>query len=155
MKENKLPNYLAEALSAAWNSHDDETKVGAILIHKPTGIPLITGSNQFVRGALDHILPKTRPEKYKHIIHAEIKLLSKCLRTGTSVENCAVLVTLSPCIDCTTALWEAGIDTIYFPEGETHPSYKETLKGGDLRVEESLVNGFLKLTLSARRRTDD
>lgn len=150
MKINKLQNYLKTALATAENSHDAERKVGALLINKDTGVPLSSGYNSFIRGAYDDILPRTRPEKYNHILHAEQKLLSNCLRNNIDVRNCEVLVTLSPCKICLTALWEAGIDTIYFPKDEIHSSFKETLKIKDINIGLGTVGLFSKITLSAK-----
>lgn len=150
MKDNKLQNYLKHAKVAAENSHDNETQVGSVLIHKDTGIPLVSGFNGFIRGAHDHILPRTRPKKYEHIIHAEKKMLSNCLRTRVSLEHCIVVNTLSPCKDCTIALWEAGLDTIYFPTDQIHPSFEETLAISDINVETESVGKFTKITLTEK-----
>ncbi len=49
--------FMGFALQAAKRSHDAETQVGAVLIHKDTSAILATGFNGFVRGANDQTLP--------------------------------------------------------------------------------------------------
>jgi dCMP deaminase len=98
---------IAEAV--ALRSHDEETKVGAILVKNDTGMVVATGHNGFVRGAPDSTLPKTRPEKYKFMVHAEENLLAHTSRNGINVDNCTLVITLSPCQKCLRLMWQAGI----------------------------------------------
>ena len=102
------------AKSVAKRSHDPDKKVGSLLINEKTGAILGTGFNGFVRGAPDCSLPTTRPEKYEFIQHSERNLLYNCLRNHVPVNNCIVYCTLSPCADCIRAMWQCGIQEIYF-----------------------------------------
>lgn len=101
---------IAEAVSM--RSQDEETKVGAILVKNDTGMIVACGHNGFVRGAPDDILPTTRPEKYKYMVHAEENLLAHTSRNGISINNCTLIITLSPCQRCLRLMWQAGITEV-------------------------------------------
>lgn len=101
---------IAEAV--ALRSHDEETKVGAILVKNDTGMVVATGHNGFVRGAPDSRLPTVRPDKYQFMVHAEENLLAHTSRNGISVDNCSLIITLSPCQKCLRLMWQAGITEV-------------------------------------------
>lgn len=101
---------IAEAVSA--RSHDSETKVGAILIKNDTGMIVASGHNGFVRGAPDSKLPTTRPDKYKFMVHAEENLLAHTSRNGIAIDDCTLVITLSPCQRCLRLMWQAGITEV-------------------------------------------
>lgn len=113
---DKVEWYMSFAECAAKRSPDAQTKVGSALVNMQTGAVIAMGFNGFVRGAPDHRLPKTRPDKYPYIIHAEINLLANCARHGISMDNCELYCTLSPCISCMRTMWQCGITRIYVKE---------------------------------------
>jgi len=108
--KNKYWMGIAEAVSLG--SHDEETKVGAILIKSDTGMVVATGHNGLVRGAPDKTLPKTRPEKYEYMVHAEENLISHCAKSGISMGGCTLIITLSPCQKCLRLMWQAGVSKV-------------------------------------------
>lgn len=116
MKLKKLDNYYKQAVTIADMSPDEQTKVGALLINGKTGAVLGSGYNGFIRGACDHKLPKTRPDKYPYMVHAEANLLCNSARHGISTDDCFVFCTLSPCVNCLRLLYQAGISVVYFKD---------------------------------------
>ena len=96
----------------AQRSHDAETRVGALLINSESGAILSTGYNGFIKGAPDLLLPNTRPDKYKVILHAEMNLLTNCARHGISTKDCFLISTLSPCILCMRLMINSGITRV-------------------------------------------
>lgn len=144
---NKLDEYYNRALTIAQSSPDEETKVGAILIHKDTGAVISSGYNGFVRGADDKNLPKTRPEKYDYMVHAEANLLYNCARHGVSTNGCVVFCTLSPCISCCRFLYQAGIRTIYFKD--KYRDFQDQISMKDLQINLTQVGKYYKLELEA------
>lgn len=108
--------FMGFAEQAAKRSHDAETQVGAVLVHKRTGAILATGFNGFVRGADDNLLPNTRPDKYPYMVHAEQNLIAHCARHGISMSDCYVYCTHSPCHICMRLLWQCGIEKIIVKE---------------------------------------
>lgn len=132
---------LAEAVSQ--RSHDDETKVGAVLIKNDTGMVVATGHNGFARGAPDHLLPRTRPEKYEYMIHAEDNLIAHCAKSGISVDNCSLVITLSPCQKCLRLMWQAGITQVICRD--LYRDHKIDMK--DIKIEqEETEEGYHVLT---------
>jgi dCMP deaminase len=128
---------IAEAV--AQKSPDEETKVGSVLVNNKTGSIVSTGFNGFTRGAPDYILPKIRPLKYKYIIHSEINLIYNSFKSGISGGDYTVYCTLSPCVECTRALFQCGIDTVIVKELYKH--FNEVLEMKDLKVEVSNLPG--------------
>jgi len=112
MRPSKIRNYMDIAEVVAQRSHDSETKVGAVLINNSSGAIIATGYNGFVRGACDEKLPTTRPEKYEFILHAEQNLIANCARHGISMEDCALICTLSPCKTCMRLMIACGITKV-------------------------------------------
>lgn len=116
LKYHKLSNYMEQAEVIAKNSPDKQTKVGALLVHNETGAVLSSGYNGFIRKATHENLPNTRPDKYPYMIHAEQNLIFNSARHGISMDNCIVISTMSPCIQCLRFLYQCGITTIYCKE---------------------------------------
>lgn len=136
---------IAEA--AATRSHDEETKVGAILVKNDTGMVVATGHNGFVRGANDKFLPTTRPEKYKFMVHAEENLVAHCARNGIGIDNCTLIITLSPCQKCLRIMWQAGITQVVCRD-----IYRDhTIDLPDLSITQELTEeGYHRLTYKAQ-----
>ncbi len=116
LKLNKILNYAKQAEVVAESSPDEQTKVGALLINSKTGAVLGSGYNGFIRGAPDDKLPKTRPDKYPYMVHAETNLIYNCARHGISTDECWVYCTLSPCVNCLRCLYQCGITVVVFKE---------------------------------------
>ena len=142
----KLSNLFEQARVVAKNSPDKERQVGALLINKRTGAVIASGYNGFVRGANDDSLPKTRPDKYPYMVHAEQNLLLNCARHGIATEGCFMVVTLSPCSQCMRMAWQSGIKTIYFDK--EYRDFQAQKKMKDLRVDVTEWKGFNMVELN-------
>ncbi len=133
---------IAETVSEL--SHDEETKVGAILVSNKTGNILMEGYNGFIRGANDAILPRVRPDKYQYMVHAEENLIASCTRHRVSLEDCTVFCTLSPCIKCCRLLWQAGVTNVIIKE--KYRDFEVVRDSLDLSFSETqLSNGLFSL----------
>lgn len=115
MNLNKLEVYFKMAHSIKELSPDEETKVGAVML-SPSGRIIAASYNGFLRKANDNKLPKTRPEKYKYVQHAERNLLYNCCYEGINTKGTTVLTTVSPCEECVRACYQAGVKRIIFDE---------------------------------------
>lgn len=147
--EKKLKYYYTRALATASASPDEQTKVGALLIHGESGAVIAEGYNGFIRGAPDETLPKTRPEKYDYIIHAETNLICNAVRHGISTNNCVMFCTISPCIKCMRMIYQTGIKEIYIKSFYT--DYAECSSMNDLKITVTNVGEFSKITLEPKR----
>lgn len=146
IKERKLKYYHSIAEVVATLSHDIHTQVGALLINPKTGAIMAEGFNGFVRGAPDHLLPTSRPEKYKYIIHAETNLLCNALRSRVQADDAIVYCTISPCVNCIRTLWQAGVSTIYYKE--KYKDFAESAAMLDLSLTEEKIGEFYLLTVN-------
>jgi len=137
MEKNEWYMGIAEAV--AQKSPDEETKVGAILINKSNGAIIAMGYNGFARGAPDAFLPKVRPFKYENMIHSEINLICNAAKNGISMDNCIVVATLSPCVNCCRALFQCGIDSVIVKE--LYRNFDEVLAMKDIGIEVTNLPG--------------
>jgi len=143
--KNKYWMGIAEAVSL--RSHDKETKVGAILVKNDTGMIVATGHNGFVRGAIDSELPTTRPDKYEYMVHAEENLMAHTSRNGIAINNCTLVITLSPCKKCLRLMWQAGITKVICRD--LYRDHCASLK--DINIVQMLTpEKFIELTYGAK-----
>lgn len=129
----KLHNYMQQADIVSKNSPDKQTKVGCILIRKEDGSLVGSGYNGYIRGCADKFMPKTRPEKYPIMIHAEENALLNCNLNGLCTKGCIAIITLSPCINCIRRLFQAGINEIYF--NKTYRDFNINQNSPDISID--------------------
>jgi deoxycytidylate deaminase len=87
------------------------------------------------RGLDDANLPKSRPEKYPWMIHAERNALSNCV---VRPDNGIAYVTGQSCNDCIMALWQEGVTKVFMSDDHgTHLFDEEAQKRFDLFVQMS------------------
>lgn len=146
-RPSKLEYWMKLAEAASSRSHDEQTKVGAVVVNNDTGAVLATGHNGFIRGADDDKLPKTRPEKYKYMVHAEENIISNCARHGVSIDNCKLVITMSPCQRCLRLMWQAGITEVICRD-----IYRDhCIDMDDIDIQqEKTTEGYYKLTYKVK-----
>lgn len=142
---NKILSYIRRAEVVAENSPDSETQVGSVLISKRTGSVISEGYNGFVRGTNDDALPKTRPEKYEYVIHAESNLICNAARNGVMTEECFVVQTHSPCVHCARLLYQCGITTVYYKD--YYRGTDEVKRLGDLQLKYTSFEKYTKIEI--------
>jgi dCMP deaminase len=131
--------FLGLAKVISQRSHDIHTKHGCVITDQNNRI-LGVGYNGFPRGLDDSKLPTSRPEKYPWMVHSERNALSNCV---VRPDNGIAYVTGQCCNDCTIALWQEGIRTIYMIDDHgTHLFDEEAKKRFDLFVEMSGIEIF-------------
>lgn len=149
IKPEKVLNLIAMAEIAASASPDAETKVGSILVSKKTGSVVSTGFNGFVRGANDDVIPKTRPEKYEYVIHAESNLICNAARNGVTTDDCFIVQTHSPCVHCARLLYQCGITTVFYKE--FYRGTEEVKRLGDLQLKYTSFDKYTKIEIEPAR----
>lgn len=149
-RPSKIDNWMKQAESVAERSHDIETKVGAILVKNDSGAVVAQGYNGFVRGADDKTLPKTRPEKYPYMVHAEQNLIANCARHGISMDNTTLVITLSPCTSCMRLMYQSGITKVICKT--LYRDVDKILEMKDLNIEIKQVGQYYELTYSPKTR---
>lgn len=149
----KIHNLLRIAQERAKLSHDDQTKVGAVLVDKVSLDIIATGYNGFIRNAKDYALPKTRPLKYRYMIHAEANLIYNLISKGLGIKSKDTILfcTHSPCEHCARALFQCGITDIIFKK--KHKTFKELSNLSDIKIDLEQKKGYYKLNLSPNGRS--
>lgn len=148
MKLKKLENYMKIAEVVSESSHDEDTKVGSILIDGESGAILSTGYNGFIRSAPDEKLPKTRPDKYQYIIHAEQNLICNASRHGISMDGGILICTMSPCIHCIRLLYQCGIKEIYCKE--LYKDFQDNINMLDLQISFTSIYKYYKIDIKSK-----
>lgn len=106
--------FFSEAVLWSRMSHDTQTQCGCVLVKNKATIS--TGYNGFMRDINDTAFPRTRPDKYPFMIHAEANAVYNAAREGKSTVGATAYVTAPPCTACLQMLWQCGITTIYFSD---------------------------------------
>lgn len=124
--------YMLLAETASLRSKDPNTQVGAIIVDSSNRV-IGTGYNGFKPGAEETPKLWERPEKYKHVVHAEKNALKF---SGGNTEGGAVYCTLMPCIDCAQYVVEKKIKSVYFRD------YREEFSGSLVYLKGNNVKCF-------------
>ena len=136
MRPSWTDYFLGLAKVVATRSHDIQTQHGCVITDSKNRI-LGVGYNGFARGLNDQELPKTRPDKYPWMIHAERNAISNCI---VRPDDGIAYVTGQCCNDCIMALWQEGINQVYMTDNHgTHLFDKEAQERFDTFVQMSKI----------------
>lgn len=108
--------FILLASLTACRSKDPNTKVGAVIVDMNHRI-LSTGYNGFPNGCSDDDFPwdKTNNDvtktKYPYVVHAELNAI---LNAKRDLSYTSMYVTHYPCENCTKAIIQSGIKTVYY-----------------------------------------
>ena len=100
MRPNWNEYFMASAFLASFRSHDDQSKVGAVLVNSERK-EVSRGYNGFCSGIEENGLDTTRPGKYKYIVHAEANALSNLV---IKIDKASLYCTRMPCLNCSKLL---------------------------------------------------
>lgn len=131
-------HFLRMAYEASRRSPDAETQHGAVLAdanHRILGV----GFNGFVRGADDERLPKTRPEKYAFMVHAEANCILNSQRLD-DMSGCTLYVTGHPCVECAKLIAQAGIKRVVYG----HVDSDSVSEADERFIQSELLNGIVE-----------
>lgn len=137
--------YMQTALLHASLSKATRAKVGSVLVTEH-GVCL-TGYNGTAIG-LDNSCEIFVPDEFPRppklitkpdVLHSELNCLMKAAKEGVSVVNGTIYITLSPCVQCSAMLIQAGIKRVVYLQ-----QYRDT-KGLDLLNQAGIVVDRLEL----------
>lgn len=110
--------FMGVAILSSQRSKDPSTQVGACIADEEHKVVSL-GYNGMPRGISDEDLPWDKGEdlnsKYLYVCHAEFNAILNT-RSGSSLKNCSLYVTLFPCNECAKAVIQTGIKEIVFLE---------------------------------------
>lgn len=117
MKQKKLDEvYTNVAKQISTLSHCVRSKVGAVLVKE--GNIIAFGYNGTPSG-MDNCCEK-EDVTLPHVIHAEVNAILKAAKTGAAVEGSTLYLTLSPCLDCSKLILQAGVKRVVYLETYRH-----------------------------------
>ena len=127
---------------ASW-SKDPGTKVGAVLVRDRR--ILATGFNGFAQGIADtDERYLDRPTKLALTVHAEINALLSAGKNGAQTKGSTLYVTFPPCVNCCSAVIQAGVKRVVCPAIETTPErWHESFTRGALLLGEAGITQTL------------
>jgi dCMP deaminase len=126
-KQSELDDvYMGTAILHSQLSKAKRAQVGAVLVTNhgvtltgfngtPSGLSNVCEENHW--NALRGEYLVTKPE----VIHAELNCIMKAAREGVSCIGATVYVTLSPCVQCSAMLVQAGVKRVVY-----HQLYRDT-----------------------------
>lgn len=110
--------FMSVAILAALRSKDPSSKVGACIVdaeHKVVSL----GYNGMPRGVDETKLSWEKGEgldnKYLYVAHAEFNAILNT-RSGSSLKDTTIYVTLFPCNECAKALIQVGVKEVVYLE---------------------------------------
>jgi dCMP deaminase len=111
-KQKRLDNvYMAMAVAVSTLSHCKRSQVGAILEKKGNVISM--GYNGTPSG-MDNCCEDEDNKTKSSVLHAEMNAIIKAAKTGNSVQDSTLYVTLSPCIECSKYILQSGIKRVVY-----------------------------------------
>jgi dCMP deaminase len=116
MNSSKISSHLKVAKIYAELSHATRLKVGAVIIKDDR--PISVGRNGTPSGydnTCEYLVGDalaTRPE----VIHAEANAIAFAAKNGVSTDGCDMVLTHSPCYDCSKLIIQCGIKNVYYEE---------------------------------------
>ena len=104
-------------------SHDEKTKVGAVILSRENLDILSVGYNRFsdVDDEKTITLLNKSPRKYNLILHAERMAIERAKKYGLPVDNNIIITTLFPCWDCAELIVKNKLSKVF--------TYKRPLRG--------------------------
>ena len=125
-------------LVSTW-SKDPGTRVGAVLVLDRRIIA--TGYNGFPHGIEDTAERyNDRDTKLQLTVHAEVNSILNAAKSGAQTKGATLYVTFAPCVNCCTALVQAGIARVVCPTVESAPErWQANFSAGRSVLEEAGV----------------
>ena len=104
-------------------SHDEKTKVGAVILSRENLDILSVGYNRFSDVDDEKIITllNKSPRKYNLILHAERMAIERAKKYGLPVDNNIIITTLFPCWNCAELIVKNKLSKVF--------TYKRPLRG--------------------------
>lgn len=135
----KLRAHMKAAKAYAELSRAKRLKVGAVLVKDDriisvgyNGTPA-GGSNVCEELVQDG--PTTEWVTKPEVVHAEMNVIAFAARNGVNTDNCTMVVTHSPCFECSKLLVQSGVKEIWYEEEYRLIDALQFLRDHNVKVE--------------------
>ena len=104
-------------------SHDEKTKVGAVILNRKNFDILSVGYNRFSDVEDENLIKQFNesPSKYNLMSHAEYMAIERAKKYNLPVDNNIIITTLFPCWDCAELIVKNKLSKVF--------TYKRPLRG--------------------------
>lgn len=110
-------------------------RVGACLVTSTgTIIPSWNGTPQGTDNNCENLLEDGVLVTKGEVIHAELGCILKCAKEGINTTGATVYISLSPCLQCSAMLLQAGVKQVYYMEQYRDTSGIEYLTQNGVQV---------------------
>lgn len=109
--------YMGHAFGQAKLSRSKRSKVGAVLVTSyGIIIPGYNGTPAGTSNEMEDVLEDGTLVTKPNVLHAELNCILKAAKQGVSINGATVYVTLSPCVQCSAMMIQAGIRRLVYSQ---------------------------------------
>lgn len=113
MKHKMLAPYMQTARAFAKLSYATRKKVGGIAV-TPQDVMVYSWNGRPIGD--DNTCEDGGGNTHQDVLHCESNLVAKAAREGISLKGSTVVVTLSPCLNCSKQMYQAGVMRVVYDE---------------------------------------
>lgn len=117
MKTRMVEYYLDLAKRTSLLSRAEKLKVGCVIV--TTDDAILYGWNGTPTGwdnVCEEVLEDGSLKTFDYVLHSEMNALSKLAKSTLSGRGASLFLTHSPCIHCAKAVYQSGIENVYYLE---------------------------------------
>lgn len=113
MKHKMLAPYMETARAFAKLSYATRKKVGGVAV-TPQDVMVYSWNGRPIGD--DNNCEDESGDTHQDVLHCESNLVAKAAREGISLKGSTVVVTLSPCLNCSKQMYQAGVMRVVYDE---------------------------------------
>jgi len=113
MKHKMLAPYMETARAFAKLSYATRKKVGGVAV-TPQDVMVYSWNGRPIGD--DNNCEDEGGDTHQDVLHCESNLVAKAAREGISLKGSTVVVTLSPCLNCSKQMYQAGVMRVVYDE---------------------------------------
>jgi dCMP deaminase len=124
-------SYLEMAKIWAQNSYCKRKQVGALIVKDRQ---IISDGFNGTPAGFENVCEDENNITKQYVLHAEANAITKVAKTNNSSENGTLYVTMSPCIECSKLIIQAGIKRVVFAVLYSNHEGVELLKRAGVEI---------------------
>lgn len=105
--------YLKMAAIWAENSYCKRRKVGALIVKDRM---IISDGYNGTPSGFENVCEDENGVTKPYVLHAEANAISKVAKSGNSAEGSTLYITVSPCLECSKLIIQAGIKRVVYKD---------------------------------------
>lgn len=113
MKHKMIKPYMETAKAFAKLSYAKRKKVGGIAI-TPQDVMIYSWNGR--PAGDENECEDDEGKTLGEVLHCESNLVAKAAREGISLKGSTVVVSLSPCLECSKQMYQAGVERVIYEE---------------------------------------